>query len=76
MIQADPQMRLDRHALDNMFVRNGNEMAPVSQFVTLQSEPGAEIAKRFNLYNTINVNVNVADGYSSGEAQKAIQKVA
>ena len=76
MIQADPQSRLDRHALDNMFVRNGDVMAPVSQFVTLRSELGAEIAKRFNLYNTINVNVNVADGYSTGEAQQAIKEVA
>ncbi len=76
MIQASPQTRLDQHALDNMFVRNGNEMAPVSQFVTLRSELGAEIAKRFNLYNTINVNVNVGEGYSTGEAQQAIREVA
>lgn len=76
MIQASPETRLDQHALDNMFVRNGNEMAPVSQFVTLRSELGAEIAKRFNLYNTINVNVNVGEGYSTGEAQQAIREVA
>lgn len=76
MIQASPQNRLDQHALDNMFVRNGEEMAPVSQFVTLRFVLGAEIAKRFNLYNTINVNVNVAEGYSTGEAQQAIHEVA
>lgn len=76
MIQADPNSRLDTHALDNMFVRNGAEMAPVSQFVTLRSVLGPEIAKRFNLYNTIDVNVNVADGYSTGEVQKAIKEVA
>ena len=76
MIQASPQMRLDQHALDNMFVRNGEKMAPVGQFVTLRPELGAEIAKRFNLYNTINVNVNVAEGYSTGEAQQAIREVA
>lgn len=76
MIQASPQNRLDQHALDNMFVRNGNEMAPISQFVTLRTVLGAEIAKRFNLYNTINVNVNVAEGYSTGEAQQAIREVA
>ena len=76
MIQASPQNRLDQHALDNMFVRNGEEIAPVSQFVTLRSVLGAEIAKRFNLYNTINVNVNVAEGYSTGEAQQAIHEVA
>ena len=76
MIQASPQSRLDQHALDNMFVRNGDEMAPVSQFVTLRTVLGAEIAKRFNLYNTINVNVNVSEGYSTGEAQQAIREVA
>ena len=43
MIQASPKSRLDKHALDNMFVRNGEEMAPVSQFVTLRSEEGAEL---------------------------------
>lgn len=76
MIQASPESRLDQHALDNMFVRNGEEMAPVSQFVTLRNIQGAEIAKRFNLYNTINVNVNAAEGYSSGEVQQAIKEVA
>ena len=76
MIQTSPESRLDQHALDNMFVRNGDEMAPVSQFVTLRNIQGAEIAKRFNLYNTINVNVNATEGYSSGEVQQAIREVA
>ena len=31
---------------------------------------------RFNLYNSIPVNVNPADGYSSGQAQQAIKEVA
>lgn len=76
MLQASPDQRLDRHSLDNMFVRNGDKMAPISQFVTLRTVLGAEIAKRFNLYNTINVNVNAATGYSSGEVQKAIKEIA
>lgn len=76
MLQASPDQRLDRQSLDNMFVRNGDKMAPISQFVTLRTVLGAEIAKRFNLYNTINVNVNAATGYSSGEVQKAIKEIA
>ena len=59
-----------------MFVRNGEEMAPVSQFVTLRSEEGAEIAKRLIFTIRSIVNVNVAEGYSTGEAQKAIKEVA
>ena len=76
MLQASPKFRLDEQALKNMFVRNGAEMAPVSQFVNLRSVLGPEISNRFNLYSSIMANVNVADGYSSGEAQKAIEEVA
>ena len=75
-IQASPKFRLDEHALDNMFVRNGDEMAPLSQFVTIKNVLGAELAQRFNLYNTIPVNVNAADGYSSGQVQTAIKETA
>ena len=51
-------------------------MAPISQFVTIKNVLGAEVAKRFNLYNTITVNVNAAEGYSTGEVQQAIKEVA
>ena len=76
MLQASPEFRLDEHSLDNMFVRNGTEMAPLSQFVTLKAILGPEIANRFNLYSSITVNVNPAEGYSSGQAQQAIKEVA
>ena len=59
-----------------MYVRNGAEMAPVSQFVTIKKVMGAEVANRFNLYSSITANVNPAAGYSSGEVQKAINEVA
>ena len=76
MLQAAPEYRLDRHALDNIFVRNGSEMAPVSQFVTLENVMGPQVSNRFNLYNSIGVNVNPADGYSTGQAQQAVSEVA
>lgn len=76
MMQASPEFRLDEQALDNMFVRNGTEMAPVSQFVTLRHVMGPEVANRFNLYSSITANVNPAPGYSSGEVQKVIEEVA
>ena len=76
MMQASPEYRLDEQSLNNMFVRNGTEMAPVSQFVKLKKIEGAEVDKRFNLYSCIPANINVAEGYSVGEAQKAIQEVA
>ena len=74
MMQASPEYRLDEQSLDNMFVRNGTEMAPVSQFVTLKKVLGPETTNRFNL--SISANVNPAEGYSSGEVQKVIEEVA
>ena len=76
MLQASPEFRLDEQALNNMFVRNGTEMAPISQFLTLKKVLGPEVDNRFNLYSSITASVNVADGYSTGEAQKAIEEVA
>ncbi len=75
MIEASPQYRLDKHSLDNMFVRNGDGMAPLSEFVTLKHGVGPQLSNRFNLYSSITVNVNTAEGFSSGEAQKAIAEV-
>lgn len=76
MLQASPEFRLDEQALNNMFVRNGTEMAPISQFLTLKKVLGPEVDNRFNLYSSITASVNVSDGYSTGEAQKAIEEVA
>ena len=76
MMQASPEYRLNQASLDNMFIRNGSEMAPLSQFVTLRNVLGAEVSKRFNLYSSITVNVNGKDGYSTGEVQNAIKEVA
>mgnify|MGYP000656377697 FL=1 len=77
MIQADPMFRLDETSLDNAFVRMSNgEMAPLSQFVTLTRSYGAESLSRFNMYNSIAVHAMPADGYSTGDAIKAVQETA
>ena len=76
MQQAAPEYRLNEQSLNNMFVRNGAEMAPISQFARLTPILGPETANRFNLFSSITVNVNTAEGFSSGEAQKAIEEVA
>ncbi len=76
-IQADPKYRLDTESLNNVFVRTeSGEMAPLSQFVKLTRVYSSEVLNRFNMYNSIAVNGTAADGYSSGDAIKAIQEVA
>ena len=76
MIQADPKDRADIESLDNVFVRVAGEMAPVSQFVTLTKVYGPETLSRFNMYTSIAVNGSAAEGYSSGDAIRAIKEVA
>ncbi len=76
IIQAAAQDRLDEHSLDKMFVRVGDGMAPVSQFVRLRRIYDAENLYRFNLYSSITVTGSAADGYSSGDALRAIEETA
>ena len=76
-IMGDPQQRVDERSLDNTYVRLHNgEMAPLSQFITLRKVYGADKLTRFNLYNSIAVSAMPADGYSSGDAIKAVREVA
>ena len=76
-IMGDPQQRLDERSLDNTYVRLHNgKMAPLSQFVTLRRIYGADKLTRFNMYNSIAVSVMPAEGYSSGDAIRAVQEVA
>lgn len=76
MSQASPEYRMDEYALNRIFIRTDDGMAPISQFATLRKTVGAEDSNRFNLYSSISANVDVAEGYSTGEAQQAIKKVA
>lgn len=77
MIQSDPLYRLDEASLNNTFVRMANgEMAPLGQFVTLTRVYGAESLSRFNMYNSIAVNAMPAEGYSTGDAIRAVQETA
>ncbi|MDD3107590.1 MAG: efflux RND transporter permease subunit [Alistipes sp.] len=76
MVQADTSYRINAESLKNVYVRNGSEMAPVSQFVTLKRVYGPEALNRFNLFTSIGVNGAPKPGYSSGDAIRAIEEVA
>jgi hydrophobe/amphiphile efflux-1 (HAE1) family protein len=76
MVQASPDKRLDKDALDNIYVKtNSGEMAPVGQFIKLTKTYGPQSLIRFNLYNSISVNAMPASGYSTGDVIKAISEV-
>ena len=76
MMQAEPDARVSPESLNNIKIRNGSEMAPITNFITLEKVYGPDNINRFNTYTSMTVNGNPADGYSSGEAIKAIEEVA
>lgn len=77
MIQSSPEYRITPESLDKIYTRVGDgKMAPLSQFVTLTKVYGPESLGRFNLYSAMGINGDAAQGYSSGDAIKAIQEVA
>jgi HAE1 family hydrophobic/amphiphilic exporter-1 len=75
MMQATPEARVSPETLKQVKVRNGNEMAPIDNFVKLTRVYGPDIINRFNMYTTIAVTGSPAPGVSSGEAIKAINEV-
>ena len=76
MIQAEPNATKNLESLSSIKVRNGNEMAPITQFVSVKKVYGPDIISRFNLYTSMKVMVAPASGYTSGQALAAIAEVA
>ena len=76
MIQADPDSRANLESLKSIKVRNGNEMAPITQFMSVKRIYGPDNIKRFNMFTAMTINGSPADGYSSGQAIQAMQEVA
>ena len=77
MIQSDPLSRKNLESLKNIKVRNSaGEMAPISQFITVDKVYGPDIISRFNLYTSMKVMVAPASGYTSGQALTALAEVA
>lgn len=76
MIQSERSERTNLESLKKIKVRNGNEMAPITQFMSVRKVYGPSSISRFNMYTSMAINGNPGDGYSSGETIKAIQEVA
>ncbi|MCQ4034389.1 efflux RND transporter permease subunit [Kaistella montana] len=77
IVQAGPQYRAMPQDLLKLYVKNNkDEMVPYSDFMSLKKSYGLSEMTRYNMYNSSEVSGNPANGYSSGEAIKAVQEVA
>ena len=76
MMQANPESRINPETLSAIKIRNGNEMAPISNLMTLTRNYGPDLLTRFNLFTSMSVTGQPAAGFSSGDALAAIERVA
>ncbi|MFC2634624.1 MAG: efflux RND transporter permease subunit, partial [Capnocytophaga granulosa] len=77
MVQALPEARKDLNSLNSLYVKTGNgQMAPISEFVTLNRTFGAQSLSRYNLFTSVAVSAQNNPAYSSGDAIKAVEEVA
>lgn len=76
IIQGDANKRVDPNSLNSVYVRTGSSMAPISGFIKLNKIYGPSNIGRFNLFTAININAAPADGYTTGDAIKAVSEVA
>ena len=75
MLQSNPEARMTQDDLNNMYIKNGGEMAPLGQFVKLTPIVGPEVDTRFNLFSSISVNVTPGTGVSNTDVMRIIHEV-
>ncbi|RSK36203.1 efflux RND transporter permease subunit [Hymenobacter metallilatus] len=76
-VQASPEYRrLPKDILDLWVKNDKGEMVPMSAFMKIVKGQGANEINRYNMYPTASIRGDASQGYSSGEAIKAVQEVA
>ena len=75
--QAAPEYRRYPTDLTGLFVKNEEgEMVPYSSFMHFEKRLGPNEITRYNMYNSATIRGLSVEGYTSGDAIKAIQEVA
>jgi len=77
IVQAAPEYRALPEDILKLYVKNSrDEMVPFSAFMKLEKVYGLSEITRHNMYTSTQISGSAAEGYSSGEAIKAIKEVA
>ena len=76
-VQADAPFRSQVGQVDQIKVRaEGGEMVPLSSLVRFSDTYGPDRVQRYNNYLAADVNAAPAPGYSTGQAQAALERIA
>lgn len=77
MMQADAPYRQTEGSLTGAFVKNDKgEMVPLNTVAKLKRVYGPESLDRYNMFNSITVNVMPKPGFSTGDALNRVEEVA
>jgi len=75
-LEAEAEDRATASAIDQYYVRDrSGTMVPLSTLVSIKPSHGPDYTTRFNLFRAAQVIGSAAPGYSSGQAQAALQQV-
>lgn len=75
-MQADEQFRQTPEQIAQLKVRNSmGDMVPLGSFINVSNSAGPDRVMHYNGFTTAEINGGPAPGYSSGEAQAAIEKI-
>ncbi|MBI6855684.1 efflux RND transporter permease subunit [Pseudomonas cichorii] len=75
-VQAEQQFRQESDQIGQLKVRNNlGEMIPLATFVKISDTAGPDRVMHYNGFITAEINGAAAPGYSSGQAQAAIEKL-
>tara|TARA_R100001369_G_scaffold48982_1_gene75504 strand:+ start:793 stop:3972 length:3180 start_codon:yes stop_codon:yes gene_type:complete len=75
-MQADEQFRQSASQISQLKVRNSDgEMVPLGSFINVTDTAGPDRVMHYNGFTTAEINGGPAPGYSTGEAQAAIEKI-
>ncbi len=75
-MQADAPYRATMEDLSKIYVKNNQgKMVPITTVITTKNIVGPYLLNRFNMYPSIVINGNPAEGISSGDAMKAMEKI-
>jgi multidrug efflux pump len=76
-VQADAQFRAHADDIGQLKVRNATgQMIPLSALLNVKATAGPERTTRYNGFLAADINGGPAPGYSSGQAQAAIERIA
>ncbi|WP_426110643.1 efflux RND transporter permease subunit [Pseudomonas sp. DSP3-2-2] len=75
-VQAEQQFRQDADQIGQLKVRNNlGEMVPLATFINVTNTAGPDRVMHYNGFITAEINGAAAPGYSSGQAQAAMEKL-